>query len=173
LALILSIYFIELFFQRRFKSTNDKLWSQNKISLEQFILLITDACFFIRLRPSIEDLTWIFQQLDTDHDGFITFQQYADFIRKYLGRGIDFHKRPEPKIVDPKEISEDERRLLAAIWGELKRYFDLYGGATKGFLVDAELKKFVIEVLHEESESELNYIFWNLFRVDEDSDRKV
>jgi Ca2+-binding EF-hand superfamily protein len=105
LALILSIYFIEVFFQRKFISTTDTLWNQKSISLQEFIALITEGCFFIRLKPSLEDLTWIFQQLDTDHDGFITFQQYSAFIRKYLGNGIDFHKKPETPKVDPNEIS--------------------------------------------------------------------
>jgi len=26
--------------------------------------------------------------IDTDNDGFITFAEYVDFIRKYLGLGI-------------------------------------------------------------------------------------
>ena len=31
----------------------------------------------------------IFKILDTDKDGFITFSQYFDFIRKYLCEGYE------------------------------------------------------------------------------------
>jgi len=40
------------------------------------------------VKPSREDLTEIFNMLDTDKDGYITFSEYIDFIRKYLGLGI-------------------------------------------------------------------------------------
>jgi len=45
--------------------------------------------------PCKEDLTFIFKELDTDHDGFITFQQFVDFIRKYLGNDIDPWQKTE------------------------------------------------------------------------------
>lgn len=35
-----------------------------------------------------------------------------------------------------------------------------------------DLKRFVIEILHENTQRELDYIFWNLFRVDPNTDRK-
>lgn len=45
-----------------------------------------DGCFFITIKPYLEDLKSIFEALDTDKDGFITLSQYIDFIRKYLGK---------------------------------------------------------------------------------------
>jgi Ca2+-binding EF-hand superfamily protein len=111
-------------------------------------LLITDACFFLKLKPTKEDLTWIFHELDTDHDGFITFQQYADFIRKYLGNNTDFTiKKPTIKVDIP-NVSEEEYAFVFAMWDELKRYFDKYDQGAKGFLTNAELKAFAIEVLN-------------------------
>jgi Ca2+-binding EF-hand superfamily protein len=86
---------------------NSSVWISKKISLEDFIVLIIEACFFLKLRPTREDLIWIFNELDTDQDGFITFQQYADFIRKYLGNNIDFTiKKPTIKI-DVPNVSEE------------------------------------------------------------------
>jgi hypothetical protein len=40
-------------------------------------------------------------------------------------------------------------------------------------LAEGELKAFVMEVLQETTERELNYIFWNLFRVDIDTNKEV
>lgn len=60
---------------------------------------------------------------------------------------------------------------MAAIWDELKVYFDKYDQGKKGFLNEGELRSFVIEVLNETTERELNYVFWNLFRVDSDANK--
>ncbi len=62
---------------------------------------------------------------------------------------------------------------MAAIWDELKVYFDKYDQGKKGFLNEGELRSFVIEVLNETTERELNYVFWNLFRVDSDANKEV
>jgi hypothetical protein len=40
-------------------------------------------------------------------------------------------------------------------------------------LNEAEVKAFVMEVLHETSQRELDYVFWNIFRVDPDGNRQV
>lgn len=173
IAIILSIYFIEIVFHRRYKSTDSEAWKSKKISLEEFVALITEACFFIRFKVPREDLVWIFNELDTDKDGYITFQQYVDFIKKYLGNGIDFFKKPEVKPTAPGEVSEEEFAFVNAIWDELKVYFDKYDQGKKTFLNEAELKSFVIEVLKETTERELNYVFWNLFRVDSNSNKEV
>jgi Ca2+-binding EF-hand superfamily protein len=172
IAIILSIYFVEIVFHRRYKSTDNEVWKTKKISLEEFIALITESCFFIRYKVPREDLVFIFNELDTDKDGFITFQQYVDFIKKYLGNGIDFWKKPEVKPA-PGDVSEEEFAFVGAIWDELKVYFDKYDQGKKGFLNEAELKAFVIEVLNETTERELNYVFWNLFRVDSNANKEV
>lgn len=108
IAIILSIYFIEILFHRRYKSTNSEVWTSKKISLEEFIALITEGCYFIKFKVPREDLEWIFKQLDTDNDGFITFQQFVDFIRKYLGNDIDpWAMRKKKDQQAPTDISEE------------------------------------------------------------------
>ncbi len=169
LALILSVYFVEIIFKR--KNGASLKWSQLKISLADFIGFFTEHCFFIRVKPSREDLEAIFKELDTDSDGFISFFQYAEFIRKYLGNGLDLSSSKYSK--DSNGVSEQELAFVQAIWDELKKYFDRYDSGKKGFLKESELKEFVMEVLQETTERELNYVFWNLFRVDKDSNKEV
>lgn len=180
IAIILSIYFIEILFHRRYKSTNSEVWLTKKISLDEFIKLITEGCYFIKYVPMYDDLVFIFKELDTDHDGFITFQQFVDFIRKYLGNGIDPWLKPEKaeKVEAkpaqcPANVSEEEYAFVTLIWDELKVYFDKYDEGSKGFLNEENLRKFVIEVLKETTERELNYVFWNLFRVDSNANKEV
>jgi Ca2+-binding EF-hand superfamily protein len=73
----------------------------------------------------------------------------------------------------PEGISEEEYGFVSAIWDELKVYFDRYDKGGKKFLNDEELRAFVIEVLKETTERELNYVFWNLFRVDSNLNKEV
>lgn len=116
IEVILTIYFIEIVFHRRYNSKDNEIWKSRKISLDEFISLINDACYFITYKPFRDDLVFIFNQLDTDKDGFITFQQYADFIRKYLGNGIDPFAKPPPAVEAPTGISEEEYAFVNAIW---------------------------------------------------------
>lgn len=107
IAIILSIYFIEILFHRRYKSTNSEIWTAKKISLEEFIILILEGCYFIKFKPTRQDLEFIFGVLDTDKDGYITFQQFVDFIRKYLGNDIDPWALRKKKDANPAGVSEE------------------------------------------------------------------
>ena len=86
--ILLEIYFVEIILKRKYKDLQSDQSKTRKISLNEFIELVLFACFFLRVKPSREDLTEIFRSLDTDKDGYITFAEYIDFIRKYLGLGI-------------------------------------------------------------------------------------
>jgi hypothetical protein len=74
--------------------------------------------------------------LDTDNDGFITFQQYLNFIKKYLGNGIDLDSS-RFKVKASNEVPAEELAFVNAIWDELKAYFDKYDAGAKGFLMDS------------------------------------
>lgn len=78
-----------------------------------------------------------------------------------------------PQITAPAGVSQEELLFVEAIWGELKKYFDEYDQGHKGYLNEAEMKKFVIEVLNETSQRELDYVFWNFFRIDPNANRQV
>ena len=58
--------------------------------------------------------------------------------------------------------------FIKLIWDELKAYFNKYDIDNNGWLTKQEFKDFIKEVLAETSTSDLNYIFWSMFRVDID-----
>jgi Ca2+-binding EF-hand superfamily protein len=93
IAIALEIYFIEILFNRKYQQ-NPQLQKNTQISIREFIDLLFDNLFFIKVRPSKQDLLTIFEILDTDKDGFISFQQYINFIREYLGRGLEIVDKP-------------------------------------------------------------------------------
>lgn len=82
--------------KRKYKDVNAEQWKNRRISLIEFIELVLFACFFLRAKPSKEDLTVIFRIIDTDNDGYISFAQYAEFIRKYLGLNIKVEDEVKP-----------------------------------------------------------------------------
>lgn len=49
-------------------------------------------------------------------------------------------------------MSDEEWDFINAIWSELKAYFDRYDSGSKGYLTEQDLKNFVIEVLHENTQ---------------------
>ena len=172
IAIILSIYFIEIVFRRRYHSANSEVWKSNRISKAEFVALIHEACFFIKVKPTREDLEWIFDQLDDDKDGFITFKQYCDFIKKYLGNNIELTIKKEAPA-NPEGVSQKELDFVQLIWDELRAYFDKYDTDHNNWLTEEEFKEFVKDVLAETSAADVNYIFWNIFRIDVDSNKKI
>lgn len=99
IKILLEIYFGQFILLRKYKDFNAEQWKSRKISLEEFIDLVLFACFFLKYKPSKEDLTEIFITIDTDKDGFIYFAQYLEFIIKYLGIGLDMYKEENPKPI--------------------------------------------------------------------------
>jgi len=61
--------------------------------------------------------------------------------------------------------------VAAGIWSELRALYNRY---VKGkYLQESELEAMVREVLQETTKRELQYIFWNMFRYDPNSDRNI
>ena len=99
-----------------------------------------------------------------------------NFIRQYLGRGLNVVDESTKKIKDqPKPssvpgVSSEELAFIELIWAELKKYFDKYDIGSKGYLNESEIKAFVMQ---ETSQKELDYVFWNIFRVDPDGNKQI
>ncbi len=68
-----------------------------RINLQEFTTLVYDACFFVKERPPKEDLKAIFTILDTNRDGYISLTEYMNFIRKYLGKGLQIVDEINPE----------------------------------------------------------------------------
>ena len=105
----------------------------------------------MRKKPYHEDLLAIYSLIDTNNDGWVDFSEYVDFIRKYLGFGIQIEPQP-PSDGKPADVSEEEWAFINNLWSELKVYFDKYDSGSKGYLTEKDLKKFVMEVLLEKSQ---------------------
>lgn len=70
------------------------------------------STFYLRIHLLREDIIEVFKIIDTDSDGWITYEEYIAFIIKYLGTDkIDWNfdkKKEEPKIEEPKVEDKDK-----------------------------------------------------------------
>lgn len=140
--------------------------------MEEFIILISDGCFFIKIVPSIEDLKEIFKQLDNKFLGFITFDQYTAFVKKSLGGSLEITETPKP-VTSSKDLPKEEISMICRIWKKLREYFIKNDNGHKGVLNQEELVTFIKNVLNETSQREIDFVFWNLFRTNSSSNPEV
>lgn len=56
-------------------------WNEFKLNKSEFIELVLEATRWASVPADPKLLSLIFDHLDTDHDGYITYKQYLEFIR--------------------------------------------------------------------------------------------
>lgn len=119
-------------------------------------------------------LVQIFEKLDTNKDGFITYLEFINFIKTH------FNNKKTQQMIEwsfpeleyqKSEKSQKDQPLYEQIWSELRALYHHY---VKGqYLQYSELEPLVKQVLHETDESELSYVFWNMFRADPNNDKNI
>lgn len=169
-GIFLDIFFAEIALRRMHKTKKILRCKDRLINLGEFLQLVDSACYWMRNRPPKDLLVQIFADLDTDKDGFITYDQYIMLIRNYLSK-----RREESadwmRFIEREPPASKDEKLYLEIYSDLKA---LYMHYVKGeYLQENELELLVKEVLHETAQSELEYIFWNMFRYDPNNDKNI
>lgn len=100
-SIILFSYFVELLFRRLYNTNDPSVWKSKRISLEDFIKMVAEACYFVRYRPRRTLLEAIFRMLDTNRDGYISFEEFYEFIKKNLGGNLPIMEQEKPAIKAP------------------------------------------------------------------------
>jgi hypothetical protein len=85
-GIFLDIFFAEIALRRMHKAKKILRCKDRLINITEFLQLIDSACYWMHNRPPQELLVQIFANLDTDKDGFITYDQYIMLIRNYLSK---------------------------------------------------------------------------------------
>lgn len=134
-----------------FKNKKNIFGSNFKISLEDFISIMRENCYYIGLDPSTEDLQALFKNIDSDNDGFITALEYYKFVKLFLAGNIDIddliirvfdfgitkHKEKEEKKAKMKKElakmiplrrgqSKQVKEVVTQLYTDLKAIFDKY-----------------------------------------------
>lgn len=174
-----------------FKSKKNLFGTNFKINLEDFISLITDSCYYLGLDPLREELETLFKGIDKNEDGFISVHEFLKFVKIYLAGNVDVddllirvfeyalvkHEEKETKKIKMKKElakmiplrrgqSKQVKEVVTQLYTDLKLIFDKYDHNNDEALDDKELEGLLRGVLKENSQQELDYIFWNMFRID-------
>ncbi len=172
--IFLELLFAEIILLRQHRLRAIAKWQERLISLSEFLVLVQLSTRWMKVPHDKALLEEIFIRLDTNKDGYISYKEYIAFIRKFLGGHANWNDDDWFKTLDPAPAPDptgDEEGFYGYIWSELR---ELYKHYVKGqFLTEQELELLIVEVLKESNKRDLEYVFWNLFRVDPNSDRKI
>ena len=160
-------------------------WSDRLISEREFLDLILEATRWASLAFNSQTLIQIFARLDTNRDGYISYLEYFQFLLLILNiphnaNLLNFFNNGLFAITNGNDNNNDKtgdekqaNDFYSRVWNELRELFNHYlkGGAKT--LGRNEVKLLIADVLREQSQSEIDYVFWNYFRLDKDGNDSV
>lgn len=171
LLLVLHIGIILLW--RNHKNKTFARWNDKLINEREFLALILEATQWASIPFSSQTLSQIFLRLDTNRDGFITYLEYFQFLLSILNINnsglLNFFNNGLFAIGDDDLVND----FYGRIWNELRELFNHYLKGGEKTLGRTEVKLLIADVLKEHSQSELDYVFWNYFRLDKDGNDEV
>lgn len=170
---ILEIHCGEIALQRLHREKRISQWEKRLLALSDFLMVMKLAFSFLNYQFRVEDLTAIFQFLDTDHDGFITYYEYFAFIRAFLGsRRMTGIPNDVPSIAALKRYKSVEEEV-----GDTIRQRTLELLANYDFNKDLKFQREEIVALLKdvfgETKIEIDYVVLNVSRYDQDGDGNV
>ena len=141
-------------------------WNEFKLNKSEFIELVLEATKWANVPADPKLLSLIFDRLDTDNDGYITYKQYLEFIRSCVltrtNPELDafinsLFSKPKEIIKSPTKkkfmtVEEEKAEVFyTKIWDELRALYNSYLAPGMQTLLPEQIKKLIIEVLQEVS----------------------
>lgn len=169
---ILEMHCGEIALQRLHRDKKISGWERRVLSLSDFILVMKFAFAFLNYDFKQDDLTRIFQFIDTDRDGYISYSEYFTFIRNYLGSKRQITQPIEIPNIPVKRYNSIEEEVGENIRERTIKLLSKYD-------VNKDLqfqKSEIIELLREvfgESKIEIDYVILNVARYDSNGDGEV
>jgi Ca2+-binding EF-hand superfamily protein len=77
------------------------------MSLSEFITTLNYALSFISIVPTEEQLTWLFNDIDRNRDGVISYQEYFEFLRYYFGSQSEAAQTGGEEVVVKRKVREE------------------------------------------------------------------
>jgi Ca2+-binding EF-hand superfamily protein len=163
----------EMSLQREHKAGRISNGADRKMTLPEFIHLINLAYDFLKVGIAPDVAEQIFNDVDKDKDGLITYGEYFQIIQKYIclpktgqqplppkptneGQGTGQDSK-EDKTGKEKE-AQKKSKLRRHIWSRLRRLYDGYAQGRSLLANDAELRSLLLAITGDLSENEISII---------------
>jgi len=175
----LANFFFELFcaeviLWRLHKERRFSRWQDRLISQQEFINLFRLAFTVFKYDFSNSDLIALFQYLDTNGDGFISYLEWFRFVRQFLGsrRGLEGLTNDAPAITDKVETVSKQEAFGDEIREATLRLIKKYDANFNLLFETSEIIHIMKDVFNE-NQNEIDYVVKNVFRYDRDNDGMV
>lgn len=132
-------------------------WAQCKLTKQDFIDLVLMATEWATVPSDPKLLSLIFDRLDTDNDGLITYKQYLEFIRScVLTRtnpeleafinSLFARNQPKSPTKKPNMTVEQEKaeKFYSKIWDELRALYNSYLSPGHTTLDPENVRKLIV-----------------------------
>lgn len=131
--------------------------AERKMTLEEFLSLISEAYAFLHVAISHEVGEFIFNSVDDDKDQLITYVQYFQAIEKFICKDPREDGR-EKKDGAAAEGLERHSKLRKHIWDNLRALYEAYVQGRTLEANDAELKALLFAIVGELSDNDVTFI---------------
>lgn len=133
-----------------------------KMNVEEFNTLMNNAYAFLGVKVDAEAATAIFKSTDKDNDGFITYQEYFQYMVKHI---IQPKHKPEPLPVPATTTDEALSFLREYLWAKVREIYDRFDKDKNQQLSVQELETVIREIFKDCSDEDINYIIINAFHM--------
>jgi Ca2+-binding EF-hand superfamily protein len=127
----LEIHNGEMAIQRLHKKHTYERGAERIMKESEFVKTLTYALSFIHFKATDDELKHLFHEVDLDHDGWISYKEYFEFLRAYFGsQSLVYRERLTGTIVvkeyDPYSKLSLEERFARITIDQLLKILQLY-----------------------------------------------
>ena len=132
--------------------------SERKMTLPEFVSLINKAYSFLKVTFP-EDLgQYIFNTVDGDKDGLITYVEYFKVIELFICKGAGEASKVSEPVPPVNNGPERHSRLRKYIWLMLRKLYEAYVQGRSLLVNDVELKGLLFAIVGDLSGNEVTFI---------------
>lgn len=137
--------------------------AERRMNLHEFTILMNNAFAFLGVTVNDEGCKAIFLEADTNHDGYLSYEEYFAIQKEIL------IIKPEP-IVDPNQATEWISLLRQYLWAQCRRIYDLYDKDHNQKLDVKEFGNILKAIMSEYSDADIIDMITRSFKLNFSAD---
>ena len=145
----------EMSLQKEHRAGKISHGSERKMTLQEFTHLINLAYDFLKVKIDPDVAGQIFNEVDKDKDGLITYGEYFQVIEQYFCITKPSGPQAPPPVNNKPEGPERHSKLRKLIWERLRKLYHGYMQGRSLLNGDAELRALLLAICGELSDNEI------------------